>query len=251
MQTLQIHYLPQFVRESELADSVVVMVDLLRASTTICYALANGADWVAPYLEVSHVLRAAAEYDRDDVVLGGERGGQIIEGFDLGNSPGEYTAGEVFNRTVLFTTTNGAKALHHARLAERVLVGAAVNRQPVVEAICDASRVDVLCAGTNGSVTREDILTAGAIAHGLTARADWQTDAWAESALREWDELLTTAAALNRSASEQFAEELKTTLGGKNLIAIGQGDDLPVCAQLDVLDILPELNSATGEIRPA
>ena len=96
-------------------------------------------------------------------MLGGERRGKRIEGFDLGNSPAEYTPEAVGGRRVFITTTNGTRALHHARLARRVVVGAFVNLSAVVASVRDEPRVDILCAGTDGSETREDILAAGAI----------------------------------------------------------------------------------------
>jgi len=245
-----VHYLPQFVAESDLAGSVVVIVDLLRASTTICQALSAGAKCVVPSVEVDETFAKASAHvqqngNRSEILLGGERGGERIEGFDLGNSPTDYTADQVFGRTVLFTTTNGTKALAHARLAERVLIGAAINRQAIVEEIATAERIDILCAGTGGKVTREDILAAGAIASQLAGT----TNEWADAACREWQELLTTARSLDRTPSEQFALELQNTLGGKNLLALGFDDDLPHCAQLDTLDVVPELDRATGQIK--
>jgi len=245
-----VHYLPQFVAESDLAGSVVVIVDLLRASTTICQALSAGAKCVVPSVEVDETFAKASAHvqqngNRSEILLGGERGGERIEGFDLGNSPTDYTADQVFGRTVLFTTTNGTKALAHARLAERVLIGAAVNRKAIVEEIAAAERINILCAGTGGKVTREDILAAGAIASQL----EGDRNEWADAACREWQELLTTARALDRTPSEQFAVELQNTLGGKNLLALGFDDDLPHCAQLDTLNVVPELDRTTGQIK--
>jgi len=255
MPQISVHYLPQFVAEADLAGSIVVMVDLLRASTTICQALSAGAKCVVPSVEVDETFAKASAHvqqngDRSEILLGGERGGQRIEGFDLGNSPLDYTPDQVFQRTVLFTTTNGTKALAHARLAERVLIGAAVNRKAIVVEIAAAERIDILCAGTGGKVTREDILAAGAIVYQLAAsQLARTTNEWADAACREWQELLTTARALGRTPSEQFAVELQNTLGGKNLLALGFDDDLPHCAQLDTLDVVPELDRATGQIK--
>lgn len=243
-----VHYLPQFVDESELADGVVVMIDLLRASSTICQALSVGAKGVLPFVEIDEVLAAAQDYQRSEILLGGERGGLPIDGFDLGNSPAEYTADVVFGRIVLFTTTNGARALHHARLAERVLVGCAMNRQAVVEEIAAAERIHILCAGTGGTVTREDIVTAGAIVDNLHSQQERSANEWADAACREWQELLATARALGRTPSEQFALELHDTPGGKNLLAIGHDFDLEHCSQLDTLAIVPELDRSTGVI---
>ncbi|MEM8945317.1 MAG: 2-phosphosulfolactate phosphatase [Planctomycetota bacterium] len=254
MPTLNVHYLPQFVAEADLAGGTAIVVDLLRASTTICQALANGAKCVVPSVEVDATFALAQGYERSEIVLGGERGGEIIEGFDLGNCPSDYTADQVFNRTVLFTTTNGTKAINHARLADRVLVGCAANRRAVSEVAADSEQVDILCAGTNGKVTREDILAAGAIAHRLATHhappaTPWSTNEWADSARGEWEELLNTATALNRTADDQFAIELQDTLGGKNLLALGFDDDLVTCAQLDKLKDVPALDKQSGEFR--
>jgi len=147
---LRVHKLPQTVAESVLAGSTVIVVDLLRASTTICQALASGASEVVPFLEVADALAAAAKIDRSSVVLGGERGGRNIDGFDLGNSPAEYTPGTVAGRRVFFTTTNGTRALRNAHAAQRVVVGAIVNLSAVVASVKDCPRVDILCAGTGG-----------------------------------------------------------------------------------------------------
>jgi len=249
---LAVHYLPQFVSESDLAGSTIVVVDLLRASTTICHALASGAKCVVPCLEIAETWTRAKQFSRDQIVLGGERGGERIEGFDLGNSPADYTADQVFGRTVLFTTTNGTKALAHARLASRVLIGAAANRAALAEAIAAAPQIDILCAGTNGQVTREDILAAGAICDRLIAQTSpdhWQTNQWAESAMGEWQELLTLAQAEGRTPSEQLALELRVTTGGMNLLELGYDSDLVLCAQLDTLGVVPELDLGSGELR--
>ena len=243
---VNVHYLPQFVDETDLAGSTVIVVDLLRASTTICQALAAGAKCVVPSVEVDETFAKAAKYNRAEILLGGERGGERIEGFDFGNSPTEYTADQVFGRTVLFTTTNGTRALAHAHLAKRTLVGATINRHAIIEAVANAERVDILCAGTRGKVTREDILAAGAIASQLSAIT---SNEWSAAACREWSELLTTARATNRTPSKQFAVELRETLGGKNLLALGYDADLEFCAQLDVLEVVPQLERGSGGIR--
>lgn len=250
MPRLSVHYLPQFVAESELADSVVVVIDLLRASSTICHALSAGAKCVMPMVEVDAVREKAGGYMQSALVLGGERGGRRIEGFDLGNSPTEYTPEKVFGKTILFTTTNGARAVAHARLASRVLIGATANRRAIVGTLAEEPAIDILCAGTGGSVTREDILAAGSIVDGLLPMpgSEWETNKWVDAARGEWQELVSTASALGRSVSEQLTLELRETPGGKNLLAIGHDFDLEVCSQVDTLDLVPELDPKTGTI---
>jgi len=247
---LAVHNLPQFVAPSELAGSVVVVVDQLRASSTICQALAAGAKCVVSLVEVDETFDRARSYPRSEIVLGGERGGLRIEGFDLGNSPTEYTPDRVSGLKVLFTTTNGARALAHAHLAQRVLVGATVNRAAIVAELVDVPQVDILCAGTEDTVTREDILAAGAIVDGLLAKTHHkcQTNEGADAARLQWQELVAAARAFGRSVSDHLALELRDTPGGKNLLGIGHDFDLEVCAQLDALDVVPELDLSTGAI---
>jgi 2-phosphosulfolactate phosphatase len=260
MPTLNVHFLSSQVEESALAGSVVIVIDLLRASSTICQALDSGALCVVPFLEIDEARQAASQFSSSEIVLGGERHGKIIEGFDLGNSPLEYTPEAVGGRRVLFTTTNGTRALHHAQQAKRTLVGCALNRQAVADAVAGEPRIDILCAGTDGAVTGEDVLAAGAIVQALvdpvprgdaTTMLHYKLDEGAQSAVSQWQQLLKAAQDAGVSAAAQLAEQMRDTPGGRNLLEIGQEADLPACAQLDRVSIVPELNHHTGEIRPA
>src|SRR5262245_44615053 len=141
IEQLNVYNLPAHVSEQELAGSAVIVIDLLRATTTICHALAAGAREVVPFREIDETLAAAEKAGRSGVLLGGERAGLLIEGFDLGNSPAEFTREAVAGRSVYITTTNGTRALYHARLARRVLVGAIVNLSAIVESVKDEPRV--------------------------------------------------------------------------------------------------------------
>jgi len=256
MPTLAVHLLPRYVAPAELADSATIVVDLLRASTTICQALASGADCVTPFVEIEETLAAAAKYGRQHVLLGGERGGRLIEGFDLGNSPAEYTPAVVGGRRILFTTTNGARALHHAAQARHILVGAAVNCRAVAAAARGTHAINILCAGTGGEITREDVLAAGALVDavldvGAKPGQRYELRHQAEAARQQWHAVLDAVAKSGRSVVDQFAYELRDTTGGRNLLEIGNEADIGLCAQFDSLSIVPELNLATGDIRPA
>lgn len=240
---LNVHNLPNGVSAEDLAGSAVIVIDLLRATTTICHALAAGAVCVVPFRTIEEAL-AAASACRDPIVLGGERGGLRIDGFDLGNSPAEYTRAQVGGRCVLITTTNGTQALYHARLARRVVVGAIVNLSATVASVRDEPRVDIVCAGTGGMETLEDILAAGAIVEKLlrSAHASWRLNDAAMWAARQWRMLVGKAEIAGRSVDEQLAGQLRDTLGGKNLIEVGNEADLVDCAAIDRLSIVPELD---------
>lgn len=237
MRELRVHNLPRNVDPFELAGRTVVVIDLLRASSTICQALAAGAAEVVPFLEIDDAGSVAAE-NRANVVLGGERHGKHIAGFDLGNSPSEYTPEKVGGRRVFITTTNGTRAMDHARQAGRVIVGAFVNLSAVAASLQDAPRVDILCAGTDGRESREDLLAAGALVERLIENksAQWTLNEPALAALAEW-----------QSRGEDLALELCSTPGGRNLLANGMDDDVEWCARIDTLAVVPEFN-ASGRI---
>ncbi len=251
MALLFVHNLPSQVAASELAGRTAIVIDMLRASSTICHALAAGAKCVVPLLEVEETLQLARQIGREYVVLGGERGGKIIDDFDLGNSPSEYTPQRVAGKMVLFTTTNGTRALAHAREAAHVLIGAAVNRASVASAVRETERVDILCAGTDGEVTGEDILAAGAIIDSLSCNSDfqiWQLNDNAQTALRQWQQFLAGVTASGRSVNDELASVIRDTTGGRNLLEIGHAADLVSCAQLDSLTVVPVWNRTTRQI---
>jgi 2-phosphosulfolactate phosphatase len=252
-QRLNVQNLPQEIDAQELSASTVIVVDLLRATTTICFALAAGASEVVPFRTIEETLAAADLLGREKVVLGGERGGRRIAGFDLGNSPREYTPQAVRGRPVYITTTNGTRALFHARFARRVLVGSIVNLSAVVASVKDEPHIDILCAGTDGRETREDILAAGAMVHELRSSASgrFQASSKAERALAEWQRLLQSARDSNRTESKQLAIVLRETQGGRNLLEIGLDQDLVDCAEIDRLTIVPVLDIAAWRIRLA
>jgi 2-phosphosulfolactate phosphatase len=241
---VRVHSLPQDVDERELAERVVIVVDILRATTTICCALAAGAPEVVPFRTIAETLAAAEKAGRRNVVLGGERGGRPIEGFDLGNSPREYTAETVRGRPVYITTTNGTQALYHARLAKRVVVGAVVNLSAVVASVRDEPEVDILCAGTDGQWTGEDILAAGGIVRGLNeyAKGREKLNDRAVEAANHWRMLQNGAIASGTPMNEALSSWLRECRGGQNLIEVRLESDLADCAQIDRLSIVPELD---------
>src|SRR5262245_18694621 len=163
---LDVYLLPDLAEPAALAGKTVVVIDVLRATTTIIRALAAGAREVVPCLEVEEARRISSELG-SAAILGGERGGVPIPGFDLGNSPAEYTRERVGGKTVVFTTTNGTRAMQRCKLAGRVLLGAFVNFSAICRELSGTDEIAIVCAGTDGHVTREDTLLAGAIVDDL------------------------------------------------------------------------------------
>jgi 2-phosphosulfolactate phosphatase len=249
--SLRVHLLPALTSPEELTGRVVVVIDVLRATTTITTALAHGAVQVIPCLEVDEA-QLAAQRQQGDVLLGGERLGVKIAGFDLGNSPDEYTRSRVAGKTIVFTTTNGTRAMLFCRGAQRVLLGAFVNFSAVchelsrVAAESPETGIDLLCAGTRGEITREDVLLAGAIVDELSRQfpiplevndqADLAGDAWRSAVERI-------------RGGRPLAEILQRSCGGRNVLQLGQERDIEIAAAVDTVDVIPLLDPAGWTIR--
>lgn len=228
---------------------VAVVIDVLRASTTIVAALESGAVAVVPVADVE-AARRRADALGGAAIKGGERGGRPIAGFDLGNSPAEYVPARVAGRIVVITTTNGTAALDACRGAREVLVGAIVNRTAVAAAArrlaSGGAAVHLVCAGTDGRVTEEDVLAAGAIldAAGVEEAGD-RLDAAAVAALVAW-----RALAARGALPEALGEAFRSARGGANLVALGMESDLALAAAIDSLRVVPRLDAATGRLAP-
>jgi len=229
------------------------MIDVLRASTTIVTALAHGSPRVRPVLEVAEARTcAAAAAGEPAPLLGGERGGLRIEGFDLGNSPLEYTRQRLAGLPVVITTTNGTAALAACGPASAVLVGAIVNRAAVAARArqlagqLDVKHVHLVCAGTDGVVTEEDLLAAGAILDAAARHAEAcgdDLDAAARDAVAGFRAVVETD---GHAAPERIAVAFAASRGGRNLVALGMQADLAAAAAIDSLPLVPRLDRDSG-----
>lgn len=239
------HFLASQTSPDVLAGRTVVVIDVLRATTTITYALASGAKAVIPCLNVEDA-REIARREQEPVLLGGECGGLPIDGFDLANSPSDYTSARIRGQTIVFTTTNGTKAMMQCRLAERTLIGAFANLSALAEELEEVPKIELLCAGTRGEITREDVLLAGAIVervagHGagrsvLNDQAAIAADAW-------------VGLDVDASDAGKLAAILRETRGGRRLVEIGLERDIEMAARIDQVAIVPELDPQTRRIR--
>ena len=228
------------------AGGIAVVIDVLRASTTIATALAHGAAAVRPVAGIEEARGLAAVLGAG-TLLGGERGGVRIPGFDLGNSPLEYTPDRVAGKTIVITTTNGTAALHACREAREILVGALVNRTAVADEVRrlagDSVPVHLVCAGTDGEITAEDVLAAGAI---LDAAAAGSVEALDESAREAVAFFRRVASAVDVQSG--LVAEFRRSPGGSNLVDLGLEADLPVAAAIDSLAVVPRLDRASGRL---
>jgi 2-phosphosulfolactate phosphatase len=228
---VQVHLLPDYVPQGRLAGGLAVVVDVLRASTTIIHALASGCTDVRPCLEVEEAKHLAGQMRAGRVLLGGERGGAPLPGFDVGNSPREYTAKVCRGTTLVLTTTNGTRALAQAAEAERMLVGAFVNFSAVCEQLRQDSRpIHIVCAGTEGEVSLEDTLFAGAVVDYLCEVTEVRLN---DGARLAWD--------CFENHGRVLLGALELGRGGAILRRLGYDEDIRAAAQVDVFAIVPEL----------
>lgn len=127
MNNLETLFIPEEIKNIELAGKLVVMIDVLRASSTIVTALANGCRGFIPILSPDQAKKKAQQFKKKGVLLEGKREGRKIEGFDLGNSPREYKREVVKEKTIIFSTTNGVKTLEMVKSAYEIIIGSFLN----------------------------------------------------------------------------------------------------------------------------
>ncbi len=233
---VEVYFNPKSVPEDALKGKVVVVIDVLRACSTIVTALAHGARAVVPVADTGEATRIADALDRETTLLGGERGAKPIEGYDAGNSPLEYAPDAVAGKTVVLNTSNGTGACGRARGAERVVAGCFLNAGRVVDFLRTAlpddpgdTRGVLLCAGHAGGLALEDTLCAGLLLDRLwEGRAPAAVADGAHVALTQY-----------RHDQHRLARALFGCTHTQRLIALGMGDDVAYCARLDALPYLP------------
>ena len=151
-----------------LQNSIAVVIDILRASTTIVTAIENGCKQIIPVVTVEEAFEQAELYPKEERLVCGERHGHPVKGFDLGNSPSAYTRNVVENKTIILTTSNGTKALNRAKDAIEAVVISFRNFNAVVEhLLSSANNIVVLCSGTNSQNSLEDDVCAGMVIKSL------------------------------------------------------------------------------------
>lgn len=218
------------VSEDDVRNRTVVVIDVLRACSTIVTALDRGARAVMPVADMAEAGKIASNLDPDVYRLGGERNGKKIDGYDLGNSPLEYTGEAVENRDVILNTSNGTQALARATSAKHLVGACFLNAERVVDFVRSVDdEVTIVCAGRQNRLALEDTLCAGLLLDRL-----WD---------RERPEVVTDSAHTAFTLYETDRNDLRSALDGANhaerLVEQGFGDDLDYCFRVDTLPVLP------------
>ncbi len=231
---LDVLFTPAGLTLTEVQGRTVFVIDILRATTTMCAAMSSGAKAMLPVSSPEEALRLGQTIGSDDVLLAGERNCLRIEGFPLGNSPLEMTEAAVRGKTIVVTTTNGTKALLACQGAEAVHPVCAGNLSLAAERAREALEREggilVVCAGRGGAFSLDDAYAAGrlvAATLGGPRGRRWCNDA----ALASLD--------LVRRYGEKWERPLSRSRAGRELIRLGFGEDVKAAARLDAYPVLP------------
>ena len=229
-------------RRARLRDKIVVVIDVLRASTTITYAMQAGAREIIPVASVEQAMKIVGNLHSTSTILCGERGGKRIEGFQLGNSPFEYTPEAVKGKALILTTTNGALALTKAKYARQCFVSSFVNLSATVEALATIEGIArehliILCSGHEEEFSLEDATCAGMLITRLQARFGVAPSPTVDH--------LSDSARAALSVSRQYGSDIYRTLiesdHGRNLIELGFEADILAASQIDSVPLVPVL----------
>lgn len=222
---VDICFTPNDFDDEKYSKYSAVVIDVLRATTSIATACANGCKEIRPVRTVAEANKIKA--NDPDILLAGEREGLLIPGFNLGNSPFEYTREQVAGKTIVMTTTNGTLALTKASVAQKVYAMAFINAAAITSILYQNQEdVVVLCAGSEGRFSLEDTLCAGLLADRLSNIAKLSDTALAAQAMYH-----------------DFAAELLARVAESShasyLSSIGFEKDVMLCLQRDILTVIP------------
>lgn len=218
---------PALLHLYDFKESIVVVIDIFRATSSICYGIENGAEAIIPVATVE----ACESYRHSEFLLAAERNGEVVAGFDFGNSPFSYIKDKVHGKTVVLTTTNGTHAINVSRGASKIVIGSFLN----LGALCDwlktqPNDVLLLCSGWKDKVNLEDTLFAGGVVHNLM-NEDYQLD---DSGIAAED--------LYRIAKNDLNTYLKKTSHSERLKKLGIEEDIAFCLKVDITTSIPVLD---------
>lgn len=218
---------------SEVNGRVLLVIDVLRASTTIAVALANGAKNIIPFETTEEAITRSKAFERRDVRLAGERKMLPIPGFDLGNSPGQFTRDAIDGKTILFTTTNGTASMIGTQGARDVVIGSYVNFSVTLAMLRAAARVasdiSIICAGRDRQFALEDAACAGRFVRGISRRG----------VRADLNDAATAAVLLDKKYGDDLPRLFSASVHGRALAEAGYTRDLEDCARVDAFPVVP------------
>ena len=237
---------PPVLPVAEGGPDAAVVIDVLRATTTIAWSLQNGAEAIQAFADLGDLEAAAAAWPADRCLRAGERGGKRVEGYDLGNSPLAVTPELVTGKRIFISTTNGTRSLQAVRPVPLLLTACLPNRTAVARRLVEAGaeRVWIVGSGWEGDYSLEDSLAAGAVASAATELA-----VAPHVGVRFGNDEMLAALALWQQWHHDTETCLRAASHGQRLIGIGNHDaDFACCAAVDSLTLVP-LQTSPGVLQ--
>ncbi|GAA0771776.1 2-phosphosulfolactate phosphatase family protein [Clostridium subterminale] len=227
----------QHIKPEKFKDRIVVVIDVLRATSVMVTALNNGCDKIIPVKEIEEAVHIANK-DRNNYLLGGERGGIKIDKFDFSNSPLDYSEDIVRGKSLIMTTTNGTRAIKNSEEAEKIFIGALINGRVVAEKLAKLNKdVTFVNAGTDGEFSMDDFITSGYI---INCLRDIMKNQCTLTDIAKTSEYIY----INNPSIISF---VKDALHYKRMKDLKYHEDLRYCLSKDLVNIVPEYKD--GEIK--
>lgn len=228
-------------REEDVRDRLVVVIDVLRSGCTMHTALENGANGIIPVSENDDPGRFTRNLDSSRILLCGEKDGRKVEGFHLGNSPFEYREEVVRDKTLIFKTSNGTRAITRSHLAKIIVIGSFLNLTALVAWLRNFDDMDIrlVCSGWSNRLSIEDMLFAGAIIYFI----------YDKKLPDETSDGVKVAFGLYEKYGDNVSQLIASSNHGKKLIEIGFEEDVNYCSQTDLYRTIPVMNNGVIRIK--
>lgn len=230
---INVHLTPGGVDELFFTGKTTIVIDVLRATSTIVTALSNGAREIIPVASVEFAVKVSGGMFGGLTLLGGERNTKKIQGFALGNSPLEYTHDVVNGKSIILFTTNGTKAIVKAKFSQNLFICSFLNLSAIANKIIALDKdIEILCSGRNNFFSLEDGICAGKL---VTEILKSKEDAVLSDTSR-------AALALCKSFGKSIPKLLAETEHGKLLVENGFEEDIKYCSKLNTVEIIPSFS---------
>jgi 2-phosphosulfolactate phosphatase len=227
LKKVEVCFTPALLPLYDITESIVVIIDIFRATSSICYGFHNGAKAIIPVATVEECL----SYQNQNFLLAAERDGHVVEGFDFGNSPFSYTKEKIEGKTIVLTTTNGTHAINQSKeQAYEIIIGSFFNLDAVCNYLIQQNKdVLLLCAGWKNKFNLEDTLFAGAVAEKLKLSGYISDDA------------ATAAQDLYDTAKDDLLAYTSKTSHSERLKKLGIEEDIKFCLNINITKAIPIL----------
>jgi len=226
---VELYFTPAGLAEKDVLGKTVVVIDVLRACTVICKAFAAGCREIIPVNSVGDGSALLANLDREVVLVAGERDGYRVEGFDLGNSPFEFTRDVVRDKTIILASTNGSKAMVLGSSGKAMYAASFVNASTIAGALASASGdIVIACSGKESRFSLEDAVCGGMIISRLG------------DTIGEANDAAMVAKSLYEFHKDDIRSALRNSDHGRYLVSIGFSADIDYAAGVDTIAVLPQ-----------